>query len=280
MGLLGFIAFLALLHTIAEGIDAAARVLREVNRTHKAAWLAKHPKSVASARWAAGLATAIHGPRHAWRAFRYDWRAHYRAKRDEIRARYAPAPPPPSPPQPPRPPTPPTGWRPSPRLQPAVPPFLPELPQPATVHPIRPDLRLVEPIQEGIPAMAMATTEITGIAGLRAHLEDSVDYARALAEDAREAVNRAQDYYDRVAYAGEAAGGILDRDPETAGTIAGLIEPAQQRLDAEHTRLAAADHQLAQAQAALTQLEVHEATAEAVQANPHVSSDTSVYQDN
>jgi hypothetical protein len=127
--------------------------------------------------------------------------------------------------------------------------------------------------------MSIATQEITGTAGLRAHLEDSVRYAQALADDAADGVQRAQDYLDRVSYASEVAPSILDNDPQTAGTIGGLVEPAQQRLDAEHARANAADHQLAQAQQALAELEAHRATEEAVQSNANVSSDTSVYQD-
>src|SRR5262245_53901243 len=88
MVLLGFAAFLAVCWAVGNAMDQAGQALGQHYRQRKQAWLDEHPGSVASARWAAGAATAIHGPKHAWRAFRHDWRKHYAAKRDELRDRF------------------------------------------------------------------------------------------------------------------------------------------------------------------------------------------------
>lgn len=279
MGLIVFVALIGLLDAHIRGTKSVIGRLEAEYKRRASAWAKSHPGAVKSARWAGLAGAAIHGTVPAVKAYGRDWGQHYREGRDRARAKYRPTPPPvvqapvekrPSP-------------RPRPQARPATPATQPAA-APAEPTTSAPRLRLV-PTEQPVTTTTKgttdmpATTEITGIAGLRAHLEDSIRYAQGVSDDAADAVGRAEEYLTRVSYAGEVAPNILNRDPETAATIGSLVEPAQQRLDAERARQMAADHQLAQAQAALQQLEAHRATEEAVQANANVSSDTSVYQD-
>lgn len=277
MGLIVFVAFIGLLDAHLRGTRSVLGQLEAEYKRRAAKWAKAHPGAVRSARWAGLAGAAIHGTVPAIRMYGHDWRQHYREGRDRARAKYRPVPPAPAPSQPgpaanPHAVSP--DWRPPTRLRPQTAP--PETPRLRLVPTDPPTT--VTPTTKGTTDMP-STTEITGVNGLHAYLEDSVRYAQGVADDSADAVGRAEEWLSRVSYAGEVAPGILDRHPELAGTITGLIEPAQQRVDAERARQMAADHQLAQAQAALEQLEVHLATAEAVQANANVSSDTSVYQD-
>lgn len=264
MPVLGLAVFLGICWAVGRGIDQAVDRLAGINQAHKTAWRKQHPKAVPAARWAGLVAAVIHGTPAIVRAFRRDWREHYGRKRDDIRARYGR-------------PVPPPAQAPRPQPQPTPRPQATE-PDPA---PARPQLRLVHTStnQEG-NAMSLTTVrEITGTPTLRAELEDQIAIAQAESDDAAANVARAQQRLTRATNTGEAAGRILDRHPSLVGTIGGLIEPAQQKLDAAKAAQYASDHELGQLQAALAELDSHRAMEEAVQATPQASTDTSVYQE-
>jgi hypothetical protein len=318
MVFLGFVAFLAVCWALGNAMQQAGQAVGQYNRQRKQAWLDKHPGSVASARWAAAAATVVHGPRHAWRAFRHDWRKHYAAKRDAIRAKYSRDPEPASD-APSRDETDRLG-----EAQPAnrVDAFGRRLDERDRRHyglredgyagPIDEDgypdtsseqaavLRHVaertsEPTDRGRPRLWVVPddprsitdggthdmptmTEITGINSLRQGGRQTAGYGRGLAEDAADAVGRARAYRDMIRHLAESAPAVLDNDPGTAAAFQALLDPAERAVAAEEARAAAADALAAGAEQALAMLERHAAMEEAAKATSHASSNTSVYQ--
>lgn len=290
MVVLGLAMFLGICWAVGRGIEQAANKVGEINKSHKAAWRKKHPKAVAAARWGGLTAAAIHGTPAMWRAFRHDWREHYGARRDEVRAKYGRAVPQPAPEPATAPATQPVSppeWKPQPRprTRPRPEPPAPDIrPAAAVAEPEpegRPTLTLVRPItaSKGTSVMAIATTELTTTAALRTAAEDAVKLAQAVSDDAADGAARSQAYLGRAQHIADAAVSILDRDPNGRARLAAMAEGAQRWADAEKARALAADQMLNEAQAALTALQQHIHMEEAAQATQQASTSTAVYRD-
>lgn len=261
VGLLGLGFVLVLWMTFTTSGNRAAKSFADNYRARNRAWQKQHPNTVALARFAGPASAFVHGIGPALKAFQHDWTRDWNESRDRVRARY-------------------------PRLvDEPKPAETTDNPPPAVAKPkpVPPGLRLVKndppiPTKKGSSDMAADNAEINNFASLRAYLEDNVRMAQAVAEDAADAVNRAAKMVGRSQYAADAAPGILNRHPEAAGKVAGLVDPWQKRLEAERARQNMMDQALAQAKAALADVNQHRAMEEAVAATPKASTDTRVYQ--
>jgi hypothetical protein len=299
LGVLGLAVVVGAIIALTESGRDAARQVRAVYRRRRDAWLNAHPGSVAPARFAGVAATVIHGPRPAWRAFRSDWRRHYREARDRVRARYGrPVSAPPAAGAPTA-PAPAAGQR-SRRVDGRpetdadrrffdqreagytgpidqdgnpVPSLFPEAP-PAAAPAGRPALTVIDggarraaTIPEGAPV----PTEIHTIEALRAAQYAVVARCKAEVDDKQAAVARAQDLANEAAYIADAAPAVLDRDQRPVVPIIAQVDPAGSRVEAERAALSAAEQQLALAEQALAALAAHRAMEEARSATPQAA---------
>lgn len=296
MGVLGLAVLVGLIVALTESGRDAARKAAGVYRSRRDAWLARHPGSVAPARFAGALATAIHGWRPAWRAFRRDWRHHYRHARDRVRERYGV-------PVDPQPATatatdPGAPWR-DPTPEPEAAPVRPA-PAGTGPTPARPDDREPLPVWPPEPGPSRPTftvipggagaphtpggtvpiTEISSIDDLRRAQQDVVDRTRAELDDALAARARAEGHQAEAQHLADAARMVLDRDPAAVLPVAAQVDPATQRVSAAGARVLAAEQQHTLAVQALAALERHRPMEEAAAATPGASTNTDVYRPN
>jgi hypothetical protein len=269
--LFGFALCVAACVAAAHAIEKARVALVADYRKRASAWTAAHPNSMKAARLAGVMATAVHGARPAWRVFKADWLEHWRAARDEVRAKYDRLPPMPV-----------QESGPVEMAEPVEIPGPAPKPEPsAQTAPIEyPPLRVVpggnQP-KRGAPMATATVTEANTVGAIRSILQGVVERATAELEDAQAEHARAQAEMRVVTNLAENAPTVFDRDPATAAMCASLVEPIQQRINSATTRVSAADSTLGQARLALDGVAKHTFMEEAVNATPQASTNSDVY---